>query len=182
MAKQLHLFDHTENILDKQQLSWTLYFLNIAKAVAQRSTCPRAQVGAVITNGQNRILSTGYNGAPSGEPDCFFVGCDMVDGHCIRTVHAEENAIVYGARFGVAIEGARMWVYFKRGNSDNYGLTNSTLSIADFPCTICGKMMQAAGIQHVHMEDDKDNYDIFVNMSQARIDILNKMGAFTGRS
>jgi dCMP deaminase len=75
-----------------ERLDWTAYFLNIAKAVALRSTCPRLQVGAVITY-RNKIVTTGYNGAPPGKPHCTEVGCMIVDGHCKRTIHAEENAL-----------------------------------------------------------------------------------------
>ena len=75
-----------------ERLDWTAYFLTIAKAVALRSTCPRLQVGAVITY-RNKIVTTGYNGAPPGKPHCTEVGCMIVDGHCKRTIHAEENAL-----------------------------------------------------------------------------------------
>jgi dCMP deaminase len=75
-----------------QRLDWDKYFLDIARAVALRSTCPRLQVGAVITY-KNRIITTGYNGAPPGEPHCTDVGCQIVDGHCTRTLHAEQNAL-----------------------------------------------------------------------------------------
>ena len=82
----------TTSSIAYERLGWTAYFLNIAKAVALRSTCPRLQVGAIITYG-NRIITTGYNGAPPGEPHCTEVGCRMVDDHCTRTLHAEQNAI-----------------------------------------------------------------------------------------
>ena len=58
--------------------SWDYYFMTIAKDVAERSTCPRAAVGAVIVK-EHHILSTGYNGAPAGEPHCTDVGCLMVE-------------------------------------------------------------------------------------------------------
>lgn len=74
------------------RISWPEYFLGIAAVVATRATCPRRRVGAVIVQ-NNRILSCGYNGSAPGEPHCDDVGCDMVDGHCKRTIHAERNAL-----------------------------------------------------------------------------------------
>lgn len=73
---------------------WDEYFLDIADVVATRATCPRKSVGAVLVKG-NRILSTGYNGAPSRALHCVDVGCEMVDGHCKRSRHAEINALHY---------------------------------------------------------------------------------------
>jgi dCMP deaminase len=75
-----------------KRLEWDPYWLNIAKAVALRSTCPRLQVGAVITH-KNKIVTTGYNGAKTKEPHCIDIGCKIVDGHCERVIHAEENAL-----------------------------------------------------------------------------------------
>src|SRR3989344_8437429 len=89
--------------------SWDEYFLEIAKVVANRSTCNRAHVGAVITNNKV-ILSTGYNGAPRGLPHCDDVNHEIVDGHCIRTIHAEANAIAQAAKNGTPIEGASIFL------------------------------------------------------------------------
>lgn len=74
--------------------SWDKYFLGVAEAVAQRASCPRFKVGAVLVS-FNRIIATGYNGASAGQPECMKVGCEMIDGHCKRAIHAEENAINY---------------------------------------------------------------------------------------
>ena len=82
----------TASTLGDSRPSWASYFLEIASVVAKRSTCPRLKVGAVITL-ENKIMTTGYNGAPPGEPHCTEVGCMIVDGHCKRTIHAEENAL-----------------------------------------------------------------------------------------
>ena len=73
--------------------SWDEYFIEITHAAAKRSTCHRAQVGAIIIK-DKRILTTGYNGAPRGLPHCLDAGCEIVDGHCVRTLHAEQNAII----------------------------------------------------------------------------------------
>jgi len=89
---------------------WDTYFLTIAKDVAKRSTCPRASVGTVIVR-DNRILATGYNGAPPGEPHCIDVGCIIIDNHCVRVVHAEANAIAQAAKFGIPIQGSTMYIW-----------------------------------------------------------------------
>jgi len=115
--------------------SWDEYFLNIARAVATRATCPRASVGAVIVK-NNRIISTGYNGAPAGEPHCTEVGCLMEDGHCQRAIHAETNAVAEAARFGVAVEGATLYYWDSLGRP------------AD-SCVKCSQVMKAAGIIRV---------------------------------
>jgi dCMP deaminase len=81
---------HTD--IHSPRITWDEYFLEIASVVAKRSTCPRLKVGAVITH-KNKIVTTGYNGAPPGKPHCTEVGCMIVDGHCKRTIHAEENAL-----------------------------------------------------------------------------------------
>lgn len=87
---------------------WDAYFMDIATAVATRATCDRKHVGAIIVL-NNRILSTGYNGSIPGAPHCDDVGHMMEDGHCVRTVHAEANAINQAARYGVAVDGATIY-------------------------------------------------------------------------
>jgi dCMP deaminase len=91
-----------------ERVSWDEYFMNIARQVATRATCDRKQVGAVIVRDKT-ILSTGYNGSIRGLPHCGDVGHLMEDGHCVRTVHAEANAICQAARNGVRIEGADIY-------------------------------------------------------------------------
>lgn len=117
--------------------NWDEYFLNIAKAVATRSTCPRASVGAVIVR-DRRIIATGYNGAPAGEPHCISDGCILErEGqllqHCQRAVHAETNAVAQAAKFGLAIEGAILYFWDSLGRR------------AD-SCVKCSQIMNAAGI------------------------------------
>jgi len=114
--------------------SWDDYFLQIARDVATRATCPRRSVGAVVVL-DKRILTTGYNGAPHGLPHCTEVGCKMQDGHCIRTLHAEQNAIVQGALNGVTLRGATLYVTCQ-------------------PCNNCAKMIINAGIVKVVFDGD----------------------------
>jgi len=117
-----------ENIqMTKERVSWETYFMNIAKEVSTRSTCDRKHVGAVIVRDRT-LLSTGYNGSIKGLPHCNDAGCEMVDGHCIRTSHAEANAIVQAAKNGVKIDDSEIYV---------------TAS----PCYNCFKLIANSGIK-----------------------------------
>ncbi|GMA64013.1 dCMP deaminase family protein [Alicyclobacillus fastidiosus] len=115
--------------------SWDEYFMMMARdVVAQRATCNRRKVGAVIVRNK-RILTTGYNGSPPGMPHCTDVGCWEVDGHCIRTIHAEQNAIAQAALHGVSTDGA-------------------TIYITAAPCVNCAKLLIASGISRVVYADE----------------------------
>jgi len=105
---------------------WDHYFMQIATVVATRSTCPRRSVGCVLVR-DRMLLSTGYNGSIRGTPHCTEIGCMLKDGSCIRTVHAEVNAISQAARVGLGIEGATLY---------------STLS----PCWSCTKQILNTGV------------------------------------
>jgi dCMP deaminase len=123
------------------RVSWDTYFMNIAMEVSRRSTCSRKHVGAVIVRDKN-ILSTGYNGSIRGMPHCDEVGHDMVGGHCVRTVHAEANAIIQAARHGVRIEGADIY---------------TTAS----PCWECFKLIANAGIRRIVYREFYREHKIF---------------------
>lgn len=109
--------------------SWDEYFMELAQVVAKRSTCNRRSVGTVLVR-EKRILTTGYNGSPPGLPHCTDAGCLMVDNHCVRAIHAEQNAIIQAALHGIDLSGATCYV------------TSS-------PCVHCSKMLIAAGIKRV---------------------------------
>ena len=111
---------------EKQESKLGKYFINIAIEVSKRSTCDRKNVGAVIVK-DKMILSTGYNGSIRGLPHCDEIGHEMVNGHCVRTTHAEANAIVQAAKNGVKIKGSEIYV---------------TAS----PCYDCFKLIVNAGI------------------------------------
>ncbi|MDB4934222.1 MAG: dCMP deaminase [Labilithrix sp.] len=96
-------------LMARARASWDEYFMNIAKEVASRSTCDRKHVGAVVVRDKS-ILATGYNGSVRGLGHCDDEGHLMEDNHCVRTVHAEANAIVQAARNGMRIEGAGIYV------------------------------------------------------------------------
>ena len=109
--------------------SWDAYFMRIVDAVASRATCTRKKNGAVIIRG-HFILSTGYNGSVRGGKHCDEVGCKMFNGHCVRTVHAEQNALVSAALNGVNISGAALYT-------------------TCFPCLICAKLLINSGIKKI---------------------------------
>ena len=113
-----------------ERVSWEQYFMNIAREVATRSTCDRKNVGAVITRGKT-ILATGYNGSIRGLAHCDEAGHEMENTHCVRTIHAEANAIVQSARHGVRLEDSEIYV---------------TAS----PCYDCFKLIANAGINKIY--------------------------------
>lgn len=118
--------------------AWDQYFLEIATVVAQRSTCLRRKVGALIVK-EKRILTTGYNGAPRGLPHCLDIGClrDEVgaesgtEHELCRGLHAEQNAIIQAALYGVSIDGGVMYSTHQ-------------------PCVLCTKMIINAGLWAVY--------------------------------
>ena len=113
----------------QKRASWDTYFMRIAEQVATRSTCDRKHVGAVIVR-DRMILTTGYNGSIRGLAHCDDVGHLLEEGHCVRTVHAEANAIVQAARNGVRIDGGAIYV---------------TAS----PCFNCFKLIANAGLRRI---------------------------------
>lgn len=118
--------------------TWDEYFMKIAEVVGERSTCDRGRVGCVIAR-DKQILATGYAGAPKGLPHCDEVGHEMtsvthpdrtITHHCVRTTHAEQNAIVQAAKVGTSIDGATIYCKIT-------------------PCSACAKMIINAGIRRV---------------------------------
>lgn len=113
----------------KKRPSWDEYFLKLAMLASERSTCPRMHVGCVLVR-DKFVLATGYNGSLPGLPHCEEVGCLIVDNHCVRTNHAEINALTQAATHGVNLKG-------------------STAYITNMSCTTCAKALIAAGIKRV---------------------------------
>jgi dCMP deaminase len=118
------------------------YFMRMADLVSTRSTCLRRKVGAVIVK-EKRVLSTGYNGAPMGMRHCEEVGCvrlaqKIESGtrhELCRGVHAEQNAVVQAAYFGVSIK-------------------DGTIYTTNFPCVVCAKILLNAGIKEIVYKED----------------------------
>ena len=86
--------------MTEKRLAWDEYFAVQALLIANRSTCKRAKVGAILVK-DNKVISTGYNGSVSGTEHCIDHECLVIEGHCVRTLHAEVNAILQGAERGV---------------------------------------------------------------------------------
>jgi dCMP deaminase len=111
---------------------WDTYFMRIAQVVGERSTCDRAHVGCVLVV-EKRILTAGYNGSPAGQEHCDDIGHLLLDGHCVRTIHAETNAIIQAALHGVSTKGA-------------------TCYVTHYPCINCSKALINAGITRLVYE------------------------------
>ena len=119
--------------MDNKRVTWNEYFMGIAEQVATRSTCDRKHIGAVIVRDKT-ILSTGYNGSLRGSPHCDEAGHDLENDHCVRTVHAEANAVAQAAKNGVAIDGSDIYV---------------TAS----PCLTCFKLVANCGIKTIFYKE-----------------------------
>jgi dCMP deaminase len=113
---------------------WDEYFLKLAMLASERSTCPRMHCGCVLVK-DRFVLATGYNGSIPGLPHCEDVGCLIVDNHCVRTNHAEINALVQAAIHGINTKEAVAY-------------------ITNMSCTTCAKAMIAAGIKRVVVFSD----------------------------
>lgn len=118
--------------------SWDEYFLQLAIQVAKRATCDRGRAGCVVVR-DKRIIATGYVGSPPGLPHCDDVGHLLrrvvdedgtVRQHCVRTTHAEQNAICQAARYGIALEGATLYCTME-------------------PCRVCAMLLISVGIRRV---------------------------------
>jgi len=143
-----------------QRPSWDTYFMNITTLVAQRSTCTRRAVGAIIVK-DKRILSTGYNGAPTGIRHCLEVGClreslQVPSGErheLCRGIHAEQNAIIQAAYHGVSVKDAVLYC------------TNQ-------PCAICAKMIINAGIKKIYYQSGYTDALAQEMLTEAGIDLI----------
>ena len=136
----------------KERVSWEVYFMNIAKEVGTRSTCNRKHIGAVIVRGKT-ILATGYNGSIRGLAHCDEAGHEMDNTHCVRTIHAEANAIVQSARHGVRI-----------GDSDIY--------ITASPCYDCFKMIANVGIRKIYFGEFYRDERIMEHAKELDIELI----------
>ncbi|MCK5285624.1 MAG: cytidine/deoxycytidylate deaminase family protein [Candidatus Pacebacteria bacterium] len=147
----------------KKRPSWDEYFMKMAFLIKDRSTCLRRSVGAISVK-DKKILTTGYNGAPSGMEHCLDIGCKRQElnipsgerAELCRGVHAEQNCIIQAAFHGVSLKGA-------------------TLYITNQPCSICAKMVINAGFKRIvycDPYDDKLSLEI-LEKSKIKIEIFN---------
>ncbi len=125
-----------------QRMSWEEYFMSITCLVAERSTCLRRRVGAVLVKNK-RILATGYNGAPAGVPHCLETGClreklKIASGErheMCRGLHAEQNVIIQAAVHGITISGSELYC-------------------TTHPCVLCSKMLINCGVTRIYYQED----------------------------
>ncbi|KGR90717.1 competence protein ComE [Ureibacillus massiliensis 4400831 = CIP 108448 = CCUG 49529] len=120
-----------------ERITWDQFFMAQSHLLALRSTCARLTVGATIVR-EKRIIAGGYNGSISGDEHCIEQGCYVVDNHCVRTVHAEVNALLQCAKYGTPTNGADLYV-------------------THFPCLPCTKSIIQAGIKNVFYAKDYKN-------------------------
>ena len=132
------------------RLSWQDYFMANAELISKRSTCDRAFVGAVLVK-DKRIIATGYNGGVSEADNCNEVGHYMEDGHCIRTVHAEMNAIISAARRDTL--GATLYLAGREAKSGE--LLHDATS-----CSMCRRLIINAGIDRVVIRNTEREYSV----------------------
>lgn len=131
------------------RIPWEQYFMMQALVISQRSTCNRALVGNVLVK-DKRIIGTGYNGSVTGQAHCDDVGHQMVDGHCVRTIHSEMNTLIQCAKNGVST-------------------LNTEIYVTHFPCYNCTKALIQAGIKRV-------NYFFDYRDNPLAVDLLKKTG------
>lgn len=147
-----------------KRITWDEYFMKITNTVADRGTCDRGKSGSIIVV-DKRIVATGYVGSPPGQPHCDEVGHmmrEVIDEtgkksmHCVRTIHAEENAILQAAKYGVPLVGGT--IYCKMT-----------------PCFNCTKMIVSIGIKRVvakkRYHAEGSSLELFKN-AEIQIDIL----------
>ena len=130
--------------MNYERIPWDQYFMGQSLLLSLRSTCTRLAVGATIVR-DKRIIAGGYNGSVSGDVHCIDEGCYLVDGHCVRTIHAEMNAILQCAKFGVGTDEAEIYV-------------------THFPCLQCTKMILQSGIKKIHYLSDYRNDEYAINL------------------
>ncbi len=154
-----------------ERISWDRYFMDIMRAVSKRSTCDRGFAACVVVK-DRRIIATGYAGAPKGLPHCDEVGHEIhevtmngsTSKHCIRTTHAEQNAIAQAAKFGTAIDGASVYV-----NMEPCYTCAKLLINAGIVKVVCDKkyhraqrsreVLREAGVELVVLNNDEEKYD-----------------------
>lgn len=140
--------------MTSERIPWDQYFMAQALLLSLRSTCTRLEVGATLVR-DKRIIAGGYNGSVSGDVHCIDEGCYVVDGHCLRTIHAEMNALLQCAKFGIPTEGSEIYV-------------------THFPCLACTKAILQAGVKKIHYLYDYNN-------NTYALDLIREVGAETNQ-
>lgn len=145
--------DYLDNNLSYSRPERHEWLMSLASEVATRGTCPRAKVGAILVV-EGRIVSTGYVGSPSGQPHCDVVGCEIgSNGGCIRTIHAEANAVSIAAKFGTRLIGAEVYCTYS-------------------PCLDCAKLLLSVGISSFYYHKAYRDSSGLEMLSTARIEAV----------
>lgn len=136
-----------------ERITWDQFFMAQSHLLALRSTCTRLAVGATIVR-DKRIMAGGYNGSISGGDHCIDQGCYVVDHHCVRTIHAEMNALLQCSKYGISTNGADMYV-------------------SHFPCLPCTKSIIQSGISRLYYAKDYKNHDYAITLlEQAQVQVV----------
>ncbi|AMA63871.1 ComE operon protein 2 [Kurthia gibsonii] len=136
-----------------ERITWNQFFMAQSHLLALRSTCTRLSVGATIVR-DKRIIAGGYNGSISGDDHCIDKGCYVIDNHCVRTVHAETNALLQCAKYGTPTKDADLYV-------------------THFPCLPCTKSIIQAGIKNLYYATDYKNNPYAIELfEQADVNIV----------
>lgn len=136
-----------------ERITWNQFFMAQSHLLALRSTCTRLAVGATIVR-EKRIIAGGYNGSISGDEHCTEKGCYVIDQHCVRTVHAEANALLQCAKYGTPANGADLYV-------------------THFPCLPCTKTIIQAGIKNLYYATDyKNNPYALELLAKANVNVV----------
>ncbi|QBP40848.1 ComE operon protein 2 [Paenisporosarcina antarctica] len=136
-----------------ERITWDQFFLAQSHLLALRSTCTRLAVGATIVR-DKRIMAGGYNGSISGGDHCIDQGCYVVDHHCVRTIHAEMNALLQCSKYGISTNEADLYV-------------------THFPCLPCTKSIIQAGIRRLYYAKDYKNNEYAIQLfKQASVEVV----------
>ncbi|MCU9613943.1 ComE operon protein 2 [Caldibacillus lycopersici] len=135
-----------------ERIAWDQYFMAQSHILSLRSTCTRLMVGATIVR-DKRVIAGGYNGSIAGGDHCMEKGCYVIENHCVRTIHAEMNAVIQCAKFGVPTENAEIYV-------------------THFPCLQCTKGIIQSGIRAIYYAEDYKNHPYALELlEQANIKV-----------
>lgn len=136
-----------------ERITWDQFFMAQSHLLALRSTCTRLAVGAVVVR-DNRVIAGGYNGSISGDEHCIDEGCYVVDNHCVRTIHAEMNALLQCAKYGTPTNEA-------------------TVYVTHFPCLPYTKSLIQAGIRRIFYANDYKNNEYAQQLlERAGVDVV----------
>lgn len=159
-----------------QRPNWDQYFIAIAKIIGTRSSCDRLRAGAVLVK-DNRIIATGYNGAPPGLPNCDEVGHLIEEKHCVRTIHGEHNAILQAAKLsGTSTDGATLYAkYIPCIHCSKYIVAagiKRLVYVADYRASIATQYLKDAGLDVDLYEENDDWNDMVIDLFSKDVEVM----------